>query len=137
MAVASNDGGPVPEAGWYPDPDNPEEQMRWWGGKRWGDMRRPRQPGDAAPDGTVTDHWHDYQGGVRWQYRVVNTGMFNTADRLVRVLGDLGAHGWELVGIYDKSSNWIQGAEKGFVLFKRAVPEGVEPETEWAAWQRG
>ena len=124
--------------GWYPDPDSPEDTMRWWGGKRWGSRTRARRLDEAiASDGTITDHWHDYQDGIRWQYRVVNTGMFNTADRMTQTLGDLGAHGWELVGVYDKASNWFQGAEKGFMLFKRPVAPGIEPDTAWASWTRG
>jgi hypothetical protein len=66
----------------------------------------------------------------RWQYRIVNLGVIDTAPRLQRVLGQLGAEGWELITVYDKASNWSR-AEKGFALFKRPVPEGDEP-TEWA-----
>jgi hypothetical protein len=69
---------------------------------------------------------------VRWQYRVVNVGMFNAADRLAAVLGLMGENGWELVGIYDKSSNWLSGMEKGFALFKRPVLDGSMPDGAWA-----
>ena len=58
----------------------------------------------------------------------VNTGMFNSAERLTEVLGEAGRVGWELVTVYDKSSNWFGGMEKGFMLLRREVPEGVEPE---------
>lgn len=68
----------------------------------------------------------------RFQYRVVNLGMFRAQDRMVRVLGDMGSAGWELVVIYDKSSNWLQGMEKGFALFKREVPDGQKPVGPWA-----
>ena len=64
----------------------------------------------------------------RFQYQVVNVGMFNAAERMVRVFGHLGERGWELVGMYDKSSNWFNQMEKGFALFKREVPEGEEPD---------
>lgn len=47
-------------------------------------------------------------------------------------LSRLGASGWELVAIYDKTSNWMTGLEKGFALFKRAVPDGEEPQGAWA-----
>ena len=71
----------------------------------------------------------------RFQYQVVNVGMFNAAERMVRVFGHLGERGWELVGMYDKSSNWFNQMEKGFALFKREVPEGEEPDGPWAQWQ--
>ena len=66
----------------------------------------------------------------RWQYRIVNLGVIDTGPRLQRALGQLGAEGWELITVFDKTSNWTR-AEKGFALFKRPVPEGDEP-TEWA-----
>jgi len=62
---------------------------------------------------------------VRFQYAVVNVGMFNSADRMAGVLGAAGENGWELVTVYDKSSNWMSNMEKGFMLLKRRVPEGV------------
>ena len=46
-------------------------------------------------------------------------------------LAHLGEHGWELIGVYDKSSNWWQGMEKGFALFKRSVADGEEPDGGW------
>lgn len=69
---------------------------------------------------------------MRWQYAVVNVGTFNTQARLVLVLGSLGSQGWELVHVYDKASNWLAGAEKGFALFKRPIAEGVTPPEGWA-----
>jgi hypothetical protein len=70
---------------------------------------------------------------VRWQYRVVNIGAYFAHERLVQTLGALGQDGWELVTIYDKASNWFDGMEKGFALFKRAVPDGEEPIGPWAS----
>jgi hypothetical protein len=70
----------------------------------------------------------------RFQYRIVNMGMFNAADRMATVFGALGSQGWELVGMYDKSSNWFNAMEKGFALFKRVVAEGEEPDGAWAEW---
>jgi hypothetical protein len=61
---------------------------------------------------------------TRWQYRVVSLGMFNAPDRMAAMLGHLGSKGWELITIYDKQSNWLQGMEKDFALFKRSVPAG-------------
>jgi hypothetical protein len=69
---------------------------------------------------------------TRWQYHIVNLRAFHAKDRLVRALGALGKEGWELVAIYDKSSNWLAGMEKGFALFKRPVADGAEPEGPWA-----
>jgi hypothetical protein len=66
----------------------------------------------------------------RWQYAIANVGTFNSPDRMAGVLAVAGAHGWELVAIYDKASNWFQGFEKGFMLLKRPVPDGETPD-EW------
>jgi hypothetical protein len=62
---------------------------------------------------------------IRWQYGVVNIGMFSAMDRMKSVFESLGSDGWELVTIYDKSSNWLSGMEKGFMLFKRPVAPGI------------
>lgn len=36
------------------------------------------------------------------------------------------------MSVYDKSSNWFNGMEKGFVVMKRPVPPGVRlGEDEW------
>lgn len=70
---------------------------------------------------------------TRWQYKVVNLGMFFAGDRLVQTLGRLGADGWELITIYDKSSNWLANMEKGFALFKRPVAAGDSPDGPWAS----
>ena len=66
-------------------------------------------------------------GAPRWQYAVVNVGMFRSADRMTDVLAVAGASGWELVHVLDKGSNWMVGMEKGFMLLKRPVPDGHEP----------
>ena len=70
-------------------------------------------------------------GTGQWQYAVIGLGVFNAADRMQRVLGLAGEYGWELVAVYDKTSNWFAGLEKGFMLFKRAVPEGVDARGFW------
>lgn len=70
---------------------------------------------------------------IRWQYHVVAMGSFRQRERLVASLGALGADGWELVAMYDKSSNWLAGMEKGFAVFKRAVPDGSDPVGPWAS----
>jgi hypothetical protein len=48
------------------------------------------------------------------------------------VLGVAGEQGWQLVGVYDKASNWSTSMEKGFMMLRRPVPAGVRlgPE-EW------
>ena len=68
---------------------------------------------------------------VRWQYCVVATRVFSQEERLVAALGEAGARGWELVTVFDKASNWMQGFEKGFLLLKRPVLEGEEPDGPW------
>jgi hypothetical protein len=91
-------------------------------------------PGNDLPF-ELTDHSSDAffeefsEVGERWQYATINTGMFNTGERLAKMLGLAGEAGWELVGIYDKSSNWFAGMEKGFMAFRRRVPAGVEPKS--------
>lgn len=62
-------------------------------------------------------------------------GMFNAADRMADSFGALGAEGWELVALHDKSSNWLTSMEKGFAVFKRAVPDDAEPDGPWGVWQ--
>lgn len=69
--------------------------------------------------------------GRRWQYVVANVGMFDADTRLPRVLAFMGATGYELITVYDKSSNWFANMEKGFMLFKREVPDGEEPTGPW------
>ena len=68
----------------------------------------------------------------RCQYRVINIGSFTSVARMQHALGESGKDGWELISVYDKSSNWFTGMEKGFMLFKRSVPRGttLRPE-EW------
>lgn len=67
----------------------------------------------------------------RYQYRIVQLGMFNAVERMAAAFAQLGEQGWELVAMYDKSSNWWQGLEKGFALFKREVAPGEEPNGDW------
>ena len=74
-------------------------------------------------------------GAPRWQYAVVRIGSFNSLDRMNATLRDAGRHGWELVAVYDKTSNW-SGLEQGFMLLKRPVPDGVEPQA-WSITVRG
>jgi hypothetical protein len=68
----------------------------------------------------------------QFQYRVINIGSFSSAERMQHALGDSGKDGWELISVYDKSTNWFAGMEKGFMLFKRSVAPGttLRPE-EW------
>lgn len=73
---------------------------------------------------------------TRWQYRIVNIGMFNAPQRLAVILGKLGSQGWELVHVYDKASNWLNGMEKGFALFRRSVAPGEHPDGGWGMWER-
>jgi hypothetical protein len=75
-------------------------------------------------------------GRVRWQYKIINIGMYATAERLTYVLGRLGEDGWELVHVYDKASNWLTNMEKGFAILKRPVDPGDEPDGPWAEWSR-
>ncbi len=80
---------------------------------------------------THSGHLTPLPGAQRFQYLVANIGMFNAAERMTSTLARLGEAGWELVHTYDKSSNWFNGMEKGFMLFKRPVPDGTDVE-RWA-----
>jgi len=40
----------TPEAGWYPDPENPD-MTRYWDGKQWTDARQAAPKGAATMDG--------------------------------------------------------------------------------------
>lgn len=68
---------------------------------------------------------------TRWQYRIVQLGAAFAARRLGITLSYFGQHGWELVSVYDKASNWIANIENGFILFKKPVPPGDEPDGAW------
>ncbi|MEO8696962.1 MAG: hypothetical protein ABI658_25870 [Acidimicrobiales bacterium] len=69
---------------------------------------------------------------VRWQYRIVSIGSTYAARNLGITLSYFGQRGWELQTVFDKASHWVQGLEKGFILFKRVVPPGEEPDGPWA-----
>jgi hypothetical protein len=109
------------EAGWYDDP-HAAGQQRYFDGERWTDQRRSTAPTVEERDG--------------WQYQIIDLGLFSAAERMTSAFGVLGSEGWELITVFDKSSNWIAGGEKGFAIFKRRVPAGIEPEEPWARWRR-
>lgn len=69
-------------------------------------------------------------GVRRFQYAVISVGIFQTPERMSEVLASAGSRGWELVTVYDKASNWLSGMEKGIMLLKREIPEGVDV-SEW------
>lgn len=70
------------------------------------------------------------EGGARWQYAVVDVGIVSTGRRMAEVLWSAGVGGWELVHVVDKTSNWVTNLEKGFMVFRRPVPEDVKVQ-EW------
>jgi hypothetical protein len=59
--------------------------------------------------------------GNAYEYHLVNIGAYNTEDRLRDSLDHLGKSGWKLVHALDKSSNWMGGKEKVFLIFMRDV----------------
>jgi hypothetical protein len=77
---------------------------------------------------------HRRVGGVR--LTIVNIGMFRSPERMGGVLALAGQHGWRLVGVYDKASNWLTNMEKGFMMLIRPVPDGATPR-EWCLILRG
>jgi Short C-terminal domain len=99
--------------------------------RNWG---REQQSACRIPPVIVTLQGMDAPAEAnRWQYAIVNIGAFRTADRLASSLTILGSRGWEIAIGFDKASNWLAGLEKGFMIFKRPVAAGVEPEGPWAS----
>src|SRR5690554_5898232 len=125
LPLVSQYGWSVAEGGEArPDPVMPERK-RYWDGKSW-----TKHVTDA--DGEQYSEPYLGKDHVRWQYGVVGIGSFRTLELMRAVLGHLGAEGWELVTVYDKAANWLQGYEQGFVLMKRPVPPGARlDENEW------
>jgi hypothetical protein len=68
---------------------------------------------------------------VRWQYRIVSIGSSLPGDNLAIALSYFGQRGWELQTVYDKGVAFFQGLENGFIIFKRPVPIGEEPDGPW------
>jgi hypothetical protein len=106
----------VTDAGeWRDDPDVVGRKRAWRDGQ-WSDWVHTAG-GEPSTE--------PYLGGApRWQYGIVALGSFGTFERMSGALGELGQHGWELVTVYDKASNWMASLEKGFMLLKRPVPPG-------------
>ena len=106
------------ELGWKPDPQVPG-RLRYWDGSNW--------TSHVSLNGEQFEEVFLPSGAHRWQYAVINIGMYFALDRMAMVLGSAGAEGWELVAIYDKTSNWtdLVGKEKGFILMKRPVVAGA------------
>ena len=85
----------------------------------------PSGPDASLGGAQAYDGQHD-------QFAVINIGSFRAVDRLQRALGLAASEGWDLVAIYDKASNWLQGMEKGFILLKPPVPAGQRlRDEEW------
>lgn len=66
-------------------------------------------------------------GVTRWQYAILDIGILYSRERMQHVLAQAGSQGWDLATSMDKASNWFAGMEKGFLLLKRPVPQGIEP----------
>ena len=117
----------TPQPGWYPDPDDVSSQ-RYWNGIVWTDH--------TAPASSTPPQYPAWTPSVRWQYAVVNLGTFRTGPRLGQVLAYLGRNGWEIAATFDRASNWLADMEKGFVIFKRPVREGEDPDGPWGrVWE--
>ncbi|MEY3640329.1 MAG: hypothetical protein RLZZ199_134 [Actinomycetota bacterium] len=68
----------------------------------------------------------------KFQYQIIDLGIFNVPDKIEKTFGHLGQNGWELVGVFDKASNWLKGHERGFAIFKREVGDEVKANSRWA-----
>jgi hypothetical protein len=111
------------DAGWRADPMLPG-RLRYWDGAQWSNH--------VSSGGEMYEEQYLGDGQVRWQYGVVNIGTHFAGGRMTAILGAAGQHGWQLVSIYDKASNWSAGLEKGFMLLRRPVPPGVRlKDDEW------
>jgi len=54
---------PLPEPGWYQDPDQ-DDRLRWWNGEEWSEHRRPRdqdRPGSVPLGRPVSGEISDFQ----------------------------------------------------------------------------
>jgi hypothetical protein len=111
------------EAGWRPDPTL-DGRLRYWDGKAW--------TAHVSSGGEQYDEPFLGPNQTRFQFGVVNIGAYGAMQRMASVLAAAGEAGWELITIYDKSSNWFAEMEKGFMLFKRPVPAGTRlRDDEW------
>lgn len=68
----TDNGSPLPPAGWHDDPNDPLK-FRYWDGARWTDHRAPKQPAAANP--LPPAGWHNdpndpalirYWDGAQW-----------------------------------------------------------------------
>jgi hypothetical protein len=69
---------------------------------------------------------------IRWQYRIINLGESIPRTRVPKALAFSGAEGWELIDIYDRDTSVPSGMDKAYMMFKRPVPEGAQPEGGWS-----
>jgi hypothetical protein len=69
---------------------------------------------------------------VRWQYRIVCIGSGYTARNLGIALSYFGQRGWELQTVFDQAVPFTRSFEDGYILFKRPVPDGEEPDGPWS-----
>ncbi len=105
--------------GWKPDPSLPG-RLRYHDGSRWTDH--------VSANGETYEEPYLGEGHCRWQFGVINIGLFSAYERMAAVLGAAGETGWQLITVFDKQSNWNNWGEKGFMLFRRPVPPGVRLE---------
>ena len=78
------------------------------------------------PDAAAAAFGETIPGTTRFQYAVVEVGALDARQQLAGTLAQAGSRGWELVSVHDRASNWFGGPERGFVVFKRDIPDGVE-----------
>lgn len=115
FSIYPNDPGPKFQL--MTDPDEVPADLRE---RVLGDIRAREQAAQTIEERKQVEESLAWKGNT-YEYHLVNIGAYNTEDRLRDSLDNLGSSGWKLVHALDKSSNWIGGKEKVFLIFMREV----------------
>lgn len=91
--MAEEQGSPVRDAGWYPDPER-KHTLRYWDGDAWTDDRAPDVPGNRTAEvpepeavRAVTTSWTTDEGGLTAQGRYALGVVLAGIGALIAVFG--------------------------------------------------